>query len=136
MKISFSYSSSETVRLYHGTDEESAISIINDGANVELARRAGDDGHLWTTTSSGDAELFAQVNPANGKPVLVQMDVPIDTIQACLQSTPMGAFLDSPTELVGPILITPNFSGVVGFTEHGFSMFNETVLNINFEILG
>jgi hypothetical protein len=70
----------EAITLFHGTDAESALGIVQDGLNLEKALVSGGDGSFWTTTAVEDAEQFAVVNPAGGSPAVVQVQVPAKLI--------------------------------------------------------
>jgi hypothetical protein len=61
--------------LFHGTDTESAGNIVANGIDRGAASELGGGDEFWTTTSKGDAELFAKVNPAGGEPAVVGIRV-------------------------------------------------------------
>ncbi|MEY9933966.1 RHS repeat-associated protein [Catenulispora sp. GP43] len=50
--------------LYHGTDLDSAQSIVDNGLDQQAARLKGGGDVFWTTTNKSDAEIFATVNPS------------------------------------------------------------------------
>ena len=50
--------------LYHGTDLDSAQSIVENGLDQQAARLKGGGDVFWTTTNKSDAEIFATVNPS------------------------------------------------------------------------
>jgi hypothetical protein len=83
--------SDPTIRLHHGTDDNSANDLLVNGVNVAGAAY-NVSGEFWATTSAADAETFAQVNPAGGVPARFSFDLPGSVLQALLSAVPPRAY--------------------------------------------
>ncbi|MCP3998536.1 MAG: hypothetical protein GY722_26230, partial [bacterium] len=68
--------------LLHGTDVGSADDIVAHGINKEAAASLGGGDVLWMTESREVARIFAQVNPAAGKPAIVGVDLPASIVDS------------------------------------------------------
>ena len=81
---------SDTVRLYHGTDEESANSIAENGVSLEgMAKVVGRSAHSFCmTVDLRIGSQYADVNPARGKPALLGFDLPKDLLEEFLRKNP------------------------------------------------
>src|SRR5262249_46224765 len=75
---------SDFVRLYHGTDRESAESILQIGLSQERSLALG-GGSFWATVDVSTAETFAGLNPAGGTPVILGFSLSIDVINLLLR---------------------------------------------------
>jgi hypothetical protein len=84
--------SSGTIRLHHGTDDDSANDILNNGLDAVNAARHNVTGEFWATTSPADADTFAQVNPAAGTPARFSFDLLLPVLAALLASNPPRAY--------------------------------------------
>src|SRR5215207_2636302 len=83
---------SAVLRLHHGTDEASANALLLHGVDQTQAAAFNLSGEFWATTSSADADAFAQVNPAGGPPARLSFDIPLWALQALLSSSPPRAY--------------------------------------------
>ena len=84
------------IRLHHGTDEQSAIDILNHGLSRANAAAHNVTGEFWATTEDADAETFAQANPAGGTPARYSFDLPLDLLDELLNSQPPRAYQHGP----------------------------------------
>jgi hypothetical protein len=84
--------SSGSIRLHHGTDEDSANDILNNGLSRTRAASQNVTGECWVTTNASDADTFAQVNPAGGIPARYSFDLPLSVLAALLSSNPPRAY--------------------------------------------
>jgi hypothetical protein len=80
------------IRLHHGTDENSAIALLQHGVNQAQAAALNVSGEFWATTSMVDAETFAQVNPAGGVPARFSFDLALAVLQKLLNANPPRAY--------------------------------------------
>jgi hypothetical protein len=80
------------LRLHHGTDEASANALLLHGVDQTEAAKFNMSGEFWATTSSADADTFAQVNPAGGAPARLSFDLPLWAPQALWSSSPPGVY--------------------------------------------
>src|SRR2546423_12779527 len=80
------------IRLHHGTDENSANDILHNGLDQARAASQNVTGEFWATTDAADAEVFAQVNPAEGTPARYSFDLSLQGLAALLGSTPPRAY--------------------------------------------
>jgi RHS repeat-associated protein len=69
-------------RLFHGTDAESARSIVATGLDRKAAAQLGGGDVFWMTESQDTARIFAQVNPASGNPAVVAADLEGSVIES------------------------------------------------------
>jgi hypothetical protein len=81
-----------TIRLHHGTDEDSANGLLLHGVDRAQAAAFNVSGEFWATTSAADAETIAQVNPAGGVPVRFSFDLPLRVLQTLLNANPPRAY--------------------------------------------
>jgi hypothetical protein len=136
VKITYSSESAEVIRLFHGTDFESAQSIQTYGVSWEQAKQYGGEGHFWTTAKTEDARVFAISNPAGGTPALLSFDLPTGTIIDCFEMSPVGAYLyyyeSDETAFEGD----PASSDAVVFTRYGFAVLNSSLSNVLVEVVG
>jgi hypothetical protein len=79
--------SEPTIRLHHGTDEDSANDLLLHGVQQAPAALFNVSGEFWATSSAADAETFAQANPAGGVPARFSFDLPLWVLQALLNVT-------------------------------------------------
>jgi hypothetical protein len=77
---------SPSVRLYHGTDLASANDIQAHGLDAARAAAFNGSGDFWATTDLAAADVFAQVNPANGVPARLAFDLPLAVLHGLLGS--------------------------------------------------
>lgn len=73
-----------SVCLYHGTDMRSANDIAALGLDQAKAAKYNGSGEFWATTDPDEADLFAQVNPANGVPARLEFELPLAVLQNLL----------------------------------------------------
>jgi hypothetical protein len=85
------------IRLHHGTDKYSANDLFLNGVNQAQAAVFNVSGEFWATTSAIDSEAFAQVNPAGGVPALYSFDLPLEVLQALLESNPPRVYQHTTT---------------------------------------
>lgn len=62
--------------LFHGTDADSADSLVSGGLSRSRAARLGGGDSFYTTTDEATARVFAEVNPAGGTPAVVGIRIP------------------------------------------------------------
>ena len=75
------------VRLFHGTDIESAKYIARFGVSQERIFEISGCDEFWMTTDSTDAAVFAGMSPiADGARGVVSFDLPYVTVETCLAS--------------------------------------------------
>jgi len=79
---------SDSIRLHHGTDENSANDILTNGLSRVAAASQNVTGEFWATTGAADADTFAQVNPAGGIPARYSFDLPLSVLVALLNANP------------------------------------------------
>jgi hypothetical protein len=75
--------------LFHGTDAISAADIVQGGINQTEASMTGGGDVFWTTTSQGDATIYAEVSPGvlnGGSPAVVGITLPQGGLQAAIES--------------------------------------------------
>jgi hypothetical protein len=84
--------SSKSLRLHHGTDEDSANDILNNGLDRAKAASQNVTGEFWATANPADADTFAQVNPAGGIPARYSFDLPLSVLGALLSANPPQAY--------------------------------------------
>ena len=82
-----------TIRLHHGTDENSATDLLLHGVDQGQAAVFNVSGEFWATTGDTDADTFAQVNPAGGVPARYSFDIPLWVLRALLNANPPRAYL-------------------------------------------
>jgi hypothetical protein len=80
--------SAESVRLYHGTDEDSANWIVSNGLNWNRLTRVEGAYAFCTTRSRAIACNYALINPARGIPTCVEIALPSGTLQTLLMKDP------------------------------------------------
>src|SRR5262245_10711926 len=83
------------IRLHHGTDDQSANTILQLGVDHKQAGAWNVSGEFWATTSAADAEVFAQVNPAGGVPALFSFDLPHQMLLEMVDADPPQAYRHS-----------------------------------------
>ena len=105
-----------TLRLFHGTDTESASLIQRYGFNLDMNLMAGGTGELWLTTDRTTVSMFAQTNPRGGPPIVLGLDLPVATLTHCLSGAPPLALMHGSTDFE--------------FYRASFSVLNESVTNI------
>jgi len=87
--------SGASIRLHHGTDENSANDLLHQGLDQAHAAAFNVSGEFWATISLADAEAFAQVNPAGGVPARYSFDLALWALQTLLISTSPRAYQHS-----------------------------------------
>jgi len=80
------------LRLHHGTDGNSATDLLLDGVDEVQAAAFNVSGEFWATTGVGEAETFAQVNPAGGVPTRYSFDIPLWVLRTLLNANPPRAY--------------------------------------------
>jgi hypothetical protein len=80
-----------SLTLYHGTDFVSATDIENNGLNRATAQNAGGEGDFWATNDTLEADVFAQVNPANGQPVRLEFELAASVLVELIARDPAQA---------------------------------------------
>jgi hypothetical protein len=76
------------IRLYHGTDIQSAQHILTNGLDRGKSARFNGGGEFWVTSIASSADYFARANPSGGTPVLLAFDLPDDLLPALAAATP------------------------------------------------
>jgi len=120
--FSISTSTTGAVRLYHGTDVESAQRIAGSGVIYESALRCGGTGEFWTSYDRSDAVTFAQSNLASGPPGIVSFNLPTAVIQHCLFQPIPWAWLH-------------HGDAHIEFLRPSFPILNESITNCHVELL-
>ena len=69
------------IRLYHGTDWQSANDILVNGLDAAKAARYNGGGEFWATTDILVAEWFARTNPSSGSPACFGFELDNDALQ-------------------------------------------------------
>src|SRR4051812_17386065 len=87
-----------SVRLYHGTNYDSAKCILVDGVDWKRARQTGGEGEFWCTVKEEDAMIHAACKGDNS-PTLVRFDLPTEALNECLQEDPSTAEIHSETNI-------------------------------------
>lgn len=81
------------VRLYHGTDLDSALNLVKSGLDALAAASYNSGGEFWATSALDVAEWFAQSNPAGGSPAIFMFEVPDIVLALLLKQVPPSAFV-------------------------------------------
>jgi hypothetical protein len=76
------------IRLYHGTDVNSARDVLQNGLSQANAAVHNVSGEFWATTDIVSAGLFAMCNPAGGIPARYSFDLPERILAALLATQP------------------------------------------------
>jgi hypothetical protein len=85
----------DLIRLYHGTDWQSAQRIASFGLNANQAAQYNTSGEFWATTDEVIAGWFAQVNPAGGTPAKLEFEVSKELLAELLSEVPPAALRHS-----------------------------------------
>ena len=102
------------LRLFHGTDSNSANWIIAHGLDKQRAIATGGTGDFWCTADFLTANVFAAVNPTGGMPIVIGFALPTDVVRRCLERS--WAYLHE--------------MGIYEFKHQSFGAINDVLTNI------
>lgn len=77
---------SRSKRYFHGTNETSAMSIVEFGVSYEQAKLYGTAGTFWTTDVHQEALFYAKQSAITSAPCIVAFDLPDEFIALCLEN--------------------------------------------------
>jgi hypothetical protein len=88
--------SEPTIRLHHGTDEDSANDLLLHGVDSVQAALWNGSGEFWTTTDHERAEWFARSHPNSPPAACFEFTLPAAVLRQILQMQPPGAIFHAP----------------------------------------
>src|SRR5437660_12024589 len=88
--------SQRSIRFHHGTDQDSAHALLQNGVNQQHAAACNGSGEFWATSDHHRAEWFALSHPTSPPAACFEFDLPGSMLVVPLQMNPPGVMHHAP----------------------------------------